>query len=54
MSILNAVLRTVFDLVLAPFAGMPPWVGLTLLSLLASIFMLLVFKATKRSERRLI
>lgn len=50
MSILNAVLRTIFDLILAPFAGMPPWVGLTLLSLVVSIFMLLVFKATSNQD----
>ncbi len=50
MSILNAVSRTVFDLLLAPFSSLAPWVGLTLISLLVSIFMLLVFKATSNQE----
>jgi hypothetical protein len=46
MSLLNAALRPVFDLVLAPFAGMPPIVGLTVVSLVTAVFMLVVFKHT--------
>jgi hypothetical protein len=46
MSVLNAALRTVFDLLLAPFAGMPPIVGLTVVSLVTAVFMLVVFKHT--------
>jgi hypothetical protein len=46
MSTVNAVLRSVFDLLMAPFAGGPPIVSLTLVSLLVSILMLVVFKHT--------
>ncbi len=46
MSYLNAALRSAFDLLLAPFAAAPPIVSLTLVSLLVSILMLVVFKRT--------
>ncbi len=46
MSTVNAALRLVFDLLLAPFAAWPPIVSLVLVSLLASILMLVVFKHT--------
>jgi len=46
MSAVNAALRPVFDLLLAPFAGGPPIVSLGLVSLLVSILMLVVFKRT--------
>jgi hypothetical protein len=46
MSLLNAALRPVFDLLLAPFAAMPPIVGLTVVSLVTAVFMLVVFKHT--------
>jgi hypothetical protein len=46
MSLLNAALRPVFDLLLAPFAALPPIVPVALVSLLASILMLVVFKRT--------
>ncbi len=46
MSVLNALLRPAFDLLLLPFAGMPPLVGLFLVSLLVSVLMLVVFKRT--------
>ena len=46
MSSVNAVLRAVFDLVLAPFAGLPPIVSLVVVSLPTAILMLLVFKRT--------
>ncbi len=46
MSLLNAALRPAFDLLLLPFAGMPPLVGLFLVSLLVSVLMLVVFKRT--------
>ena len=46
MSYVNAVLRPVFDLALAPFAGMPPIVSLVVVSLVTAIFMLIVFKRT--------
>jgi uncharacterized membrane protein (DUF106 family) len=46
MSFLNAALRPVFDLLLAPFAGLPPIVSLVMVSLVAAVFMLFVFKRT--------
>ncbi len=46
MSAVNAALRLVFDLLLAPFAGWPPIVSLVLVSLLVSVLMLVVFKRT--------
>ena len=46
MSYLNSVLGTVVNLLLFPFRGLPPWVGLTLLSLPTAIGILWLFKAT--------
>jgi uncharacterized membrane protein (DUF106 family) len=46
MSFVNAVLRPVFDLLLAPFAGLPPIVSLVIVSLPTAILMLVVFKHT--------
>jgi len=46
MSFVNAALRPVFDLLLAPFAGLPPIVSLVVVSLVAAVFMLFVFKRT--------
>jgi uncharacterized membrane protein (DUF106 family) len=48
---LNQILRTIFDLVLAPFAGLPALVGLVLVSLITAIGMLLVFKVTSNQEK---
>jgi uncharacterized membrane protein (DUF106 family) len=50
MSFVNAALRPVFDLILYPFRGLPPLVGLVIVSLVAAIGMLLVFKATSNQE----
>lgn len=50
MSFVNTILRTVFDGLLYPFRGLPPWVGLTVVSLLASIGILLIFKRTSNQE----
>jgi hypothetical protein len=46
VSALNALLRPTFDLLLRPLSGLPPMVGLVLVSLVAAVLMLLVFKAT--------
>jgi len=46
MSAVNAALRPVFDLLLAPFAAWPPIVSLVVVSLLVSVLMLVVFKKT--------
>jgi uncharacterized membrane protein (DUF106 family) len=46
MSYVNAALRPLFDLLLTPFAGMPPIVSLAVVSLVTAVFMLIVFKRT--------
>jgi uncharacterized membrane protein (DUF106 family) len=46
MSMINALLRSLFDACLAPFRELPPLVSLVPISLLAAIGMLLIFKAT--------
>lgn len=46
MLFINAALRALFDLLLYPFRDFPPLVGLVIVSLVAAIGMLLVFKAT--------
>ena len=51
MSLLHALLRALFDAALAPFQGMHPLVGLTLVSLPVSIGALLVFKKTSAQDR---
>ncbi|HUF75107.1 MAG TPA: hypothetical protein VMM35_02455 [Longimicrobiales bacterium] len=43
MGPLNAVLRAVFDLVVMPFRGMPAIVGLTIISLVVSVAVLIGF-----------
>jgi uncharacterized membrane protein (DUF106 family) len=47
----NALLRTAFDFLLAPFRSLPPIVGLLVVSLVAAIGMLLVFKATSNQPK---
>ena len=44
MTIFNAVLNQVFNALLFPFEGISPWVGLTVISALTSILILLVFR----------
>ena len=51
MSLLNAFLAVVFDLLLAPFRQLPPIVGLAVVSLLTAIAMLLIFKRTSNQTR---
>ena len=51
MSLLNASIGRLFDLLLLPFAGLPPLAGLAAASLLTAISMLLVFKATTDQAR---
>jgi uncharacterized membrane protein (DUF106 family) len=50
MSFVNAVLRPVFELALAPFRGLPPIIGLVIVSLLTSVAMLLIFKRTSNQN----
>ena len=51
MSLLNAVLARVFDLLLAPFRQLPPIVGLVVVSLATAVAMLLIFKKTSDQKR---
>lgn len=51
MSLLNALLRVVFDGLLWPFHGLAPWVGLTVVSILTAILMLLLFKKTSNQDK---
>lgn len=51
MSVVNAALRTVTDVALAPFRGLHPLVGLTVVSLLTAAAMLFVFKRTSDQAR---
>jgi uncharacterized membrane protein (DUF106 family) len=51
MSIVNGILRAVFDALLAPFRGFHPLVGLVVLSVPISVIMLLLFKKTSNQKR---
>ena len=50
MSILNTILGGLVDALLYPFRGFPPLVGLMVVSLLTSMAMLLVFRATSNQK----
>jgi hypothetical protein len=50
VSILNTVLGGLVDALLYPFRGLPPLVGLMVVSLLTSMAMLLVFRATSNQK----
>ncbi len=50
MSLVNAALRAVFDLVLGPFAALPPILPVTLVSLASGILALLVYRWTSNQE----
>lgn len=49
--VIDSVLRTVLDIVLAPFAGMHPLVGLTILAIPFSIVALVLFRETSDQDR---
>ncbi len=50
MRILNALLGGLFDVLLYPFRGLPPFAGLAVVSVLTGIAMLLVFRATSDQQ----
>ncbi len=50
MGVLNALLGGVIDALLIPFRGLPPLVGLTVVSVVAGVAMLLVFKVTSNQK----
>ena len=51
MSAVNALLRAAFDVLLSPFRSLPPIVGLLVVSLVAAVGMLLVFKKTSNQKK---
>jgi len=51
VSAVNALLRTVFDVLMSPFRSLPPIVGLLVVSLVAAVGMLLVFKKTSNQTK---
>jgi len=51
MTLINRFLRRLFDAALSPFGGLPPWVGIALVSLIVGVGMLLVFKQTSNQAR---
>jgi uncharacterized membrane protein (DUF106 family) len=50
MSILNAVLGTVFDLIVGPFRTLNPWIAMAVVSVLTGLLMLAVFRWTSNQE----
>jgi uncharacterized membrane protein (DUF106 family) len=51
MSLLNALLARGFDVLLAPFSRLPALAGLTVVSLITAVVMLLAFKRTSDQKR---
>jgi len=51
VSLVNALLRVLFDFLLFPFRSLPPIVGLALVSLVTAVGVLLVFRATSNQEQ---
>jgi hypothetical protein len=50
MAPINSLMRALFDALLSPFRGMDPLVGLTLVSLVVAVGMLVVFKHTSNQK----
>lgn len=50
MAILNAILGTVFDLVIAPFRTLNPWIAMAVVSVLTGLLMLAVFRWTSNQD----
>lgn len=51
MSIFNAIMNSLFDVILFPFKGMAPVVGLSVFSVLAGVLLLLLYKYTSPQKR---
>lgn len=45
------IVNSIFDLLLGPLGRLGPWAGMVVLSLLAAVIVLLIFKATSRPDR---
>jgi len=50
MTVINTLLRSLFDAVLYPFRGLSPIWGLAIVSVVVGIVMLLIFKVTSNQE----
>ena len=51
MSVINHILNAIGDLVVAPFDTAPPWLTLTILSAVAGLLMMIVFKYTSSQAK---
>jgi uncharacterized membrane protein (DUF106 family) len=51
MSPILSGITTAFDVMLAPFAGLNPWVGLLVVSVVTGVVMLLIFGKTSNQKR---
>jgi uncharacterized membrane protein (DUF106 family) len=54
MTIINAIMTAIFDVVLRPFAALSPWYGIAVISLLTGVVMLVIYRYTsnQRAIRR--
>jgi uncharacterized membrane protein (DUF106 family) len=50
MSLVNAVLGRLFDLLLLPFRSLNPWAGMAFISLLTGLLMLLIYRLTSNQS----
>jgi uncharacterized membrane protein (DUF106 family) len=51
MAVLNALLRPLFDLIQAPMASWPSWIGILIWSIPVSVFALWIFKRFSNQDR---
>lgn len=50
MWIFNSIFGKIFEFIFIPFRNLSPWVGMTLISLLTGLLMLLIFRYTSNQE----
>jgi uncharacterized membrane protein (DUF106 family) len=50
MWIFNSIFGKIFEFIFIPFRNLSPWVGMTLISLLTALLMLLIFRYTSNQE----
>lgn len=50
MWIFNSIFGKIFEFIFFPLSSMSPWIGMTLISLLTGILMLLIFRFTSNQE----
>jgi uncharacterized membrane protein (DUF106 family) len=51
MAVLNAALARATDLVMAPFSGLHPLIGLSVVSLVTAVVMLVIFRRTSNQQK---